>query len=296
MAAPSDTSMINPYELFGIDPQKTTARELKKKYYEWAMMVHPDKNPGSDMRSSASEMSVVHNAYKYCLREVEHTASKEATVEGLSASFEAFCKLQSEQPPSFRDIMEDALEMQKFNAEFEKKRAAEEGVLPGYGGIFTASFQGGYGALMDESEYSSPSNVGETAIHATAPSSSSIPADIGVSYCDTAIDVPLKHTFSDAVIVHREQIMAAPNGECLDYFDYARAEPVETYTVHMKRGMCLSDYKEANTFTPIPTSNTLQHKEAAMKAISLEQLMEERRSVLSSREDKFRHKEIEVSA
>ena len=165
---------INPFDLFGIDPHTTTLSQLKRCYYDLALMVHPDRNHDKN----GDEMDIVHKAYLYCKEQLEHTASHQTSVEELEKAFQDFCVQQEEQPPSFRDITEDVLEMEKFNKEFEATETP-----------FLASFQGGYGDLMEQSEYAQ-SNL------ATC-----------VPYDDTE-DKPLKNDFSQ-LIVYKEPIISS---------------------------------------------------------------------------------------
>jgi curved DNA-binding protein CbpA len=124
---------INPYDLLGIDPHKSTLKELKKKYYELALLVHPDKNNVQN----GDDMCIVHMAYKYCMEQMQLAKDKETSVEELEEKFENFCKMQQEEPPPFRDIMEDALELKRFNELFEQSEG------------FKASFENGYGDMME---------------------------------------------------------------------------------------------------------------------------------------------------
>ena len=211
---------LNPYLLFGLDPQTITLKQLKKKYYELALLVHPDKNHVQD----GNDMHVVHMAYKYCAQEIEHTTEKQTSVECLEKQFEDFCKIQTDVPPSFRDIMEDALEMKKFNKAFEESDG------------FKASFQGGYQELMEPSDYA----INDELIDTNNTNNTNIPlAD--VNYCCNE-ETPLKNDFS-SLIVYTDTISTTTTN---DYYDYKREEPVESYTLLMKK-TCLTDYKEANT-------------------------------------------------
>jgi DnaJ domain len=201
---------INPYELFGIDPHKSTIKELKKKYYEFALMVHPDRNN----TQNGDEMYMVHCAYKYCLEQLENAKNKETTFETLEKDFDTFCKEQKEVPPAFRDILEDALELQKFNAAFEQSEG------------YKATYTGGYGNFMEPSEYNSSldnSNITK------------------VDYDDTE-NKPISNDFS-SLVVYKEPINFSAGQ---DYLDYTKEEPIDSYTVYIKK-LCLSDYKEANT-------------------------------------------------
>jgi hypothetical protein len=223
-------SVIDPYELFGLDPQTVTLKELKRKYYEFALLVHPDKNHGLDGR----DMHVVHSAYKYCERELLHTASKETSVEALTDAFAAFCKTQEDAPPPFRDIMEDALDMKRFHSAFESH--VEEEDSPGE--VFRASFAGGYGEHMDAS--SSAASLATLATLATQKQ------DTEEMQQDLA-RTKLRHDFSTCRAVTRYQEPAAtvPRAHEL-LFDYELKQEPTNYTAHVRR-VCLTDYKEAHS-------------------------------------------------
>ena len=197
---------LNPFELLGIDPHKSTIKQLKRAYYDFALLVHPDKNGEKD----GSEMTVVQNAYIYCLEQMQNANDKETTFENLEKEFAEFCKVQESEPPPFRDITEDVLEMQKFNQEFDKDASG-----------YKASFSGGYGDLMETSAYTE---------------------SILPEYDDTDT-TPLKNDFS-SLIVYTEPIAVTNN--IGDVWDYERKDPMDSYTVYVKK-TCLTDYKEANT-------------------------------------------------
>jgi hypothetical protein len=210
---------INPYELLGIDPHTSTLKDLKKRYYEFALLVHPDKNNVQN----GDDMHIVHMAYKYCQEQMQLAKDKETTVENLETEFEEFCKIQTEAPPPFRDIMEDALELKKFNETFEKDSEC-----------FRAAFQNGYGDYMEPSLHET---IGESNLDIVNERI----GDFGYSTIEDNPPPP-KNDFS-SLIVYTEPISTTTTG---DFYDYNRKEPISSYTVYMKK-TCLTDYKEANT-------------------------------------------------
>ncbi len=232
--------MINPYELFGLDPQKVTIKDLKRKYYELALMVHPDRTNNPD----GSEMNIVHKAYKYCEHEILHTQSKEQenpSVEDLEKRFKDFCTSQEEQPPSFRDIMEDALELRSFHEQFENSKNG-----------FKAAYASGYGDYMDASEYT--------------VSSKPTPDTLPKPTYDPMESQPPSKPFSTAIIKYSEFI----NPSCTksDFYSYSQTDPLANYTKMIKK-LCLSDYKEAHSKEDLDTSNLPPEK-------TLEQLVAKR--------------------
>lgn len=224
-----ELNVIDPYELFGLDPQTVTLKELKRKYYEFALLVHPDKNHGLDGR----DMHVVHSAYKYCERELLHTASKETSVEALTDAFAAFCKTQEDAPPPFRDIMEDALDMKRFHSAFESQfHANSPGQEDSPGEVFRGSFAGGYGQHMDASSSTASGTLTteEMATHDLARTK--LRHDFSLSNCR-------------AVTRYHEPVATVPRAHEL-LFDYELKQEPANYTAHVKR-VCLTDYKEAHS-------------------------------------------------
>ncbi len=129
--------VINPYDLLGIST-KTTKEELRKRYYELSLLMHPDKGGSKD------DMIILHNSYRYVLKEVENI-DYSLTVEKLESDFKEFCNLQEKEIPLFRDIYAEAFDLPIFNLKFEN--ALESG----HNTLFSASLEGGYGNLMDAS-------------------------------------------------------------------------------------------------------------------------------------------------
>lgn len=130
-------SLINPYCLLGATVNSTRA-EVKQAYHALSLIVHPDKG------GCASDMIVLHNAYKYViaqLSEVNHTV----TVEELEGRFAEFCLQQVNQPPSFTQINVD---MRAFHETFE---ALPRGDADGH--ALCASMTSGYDSFMARSEY-----------------------------------------------------------------------------------------------------------------------------------------------
>ena len=75
--------MIDPILFFGIDIHKTDLIELKKKYYELALIVHPDKS-----RGESTDMCVLHSAYIYCKNMLQNTHDNQSTYEERENDFE----------------------------------------------------------------------------------------------------------------------------------------------------------------------------------------------------------------
>lgn len=126
-----DKRLINPYDLFGINID-SSINELKKAYYEFAMITHPDKG-GTD-----EDMCVISAAYNYVKEQLENKSNK--SFEDVENEFNEFLLNQkSEKPPKFSEIYNEIREfLDEFNREFEKKYDDQQ-----------CPFRKGYGSLMD---------------------------------------------------------------------------------------------------------------------------------------------------
>jgi hypothetical protein len=129
--------MLNPYDLLGVTID-SSKEEVKKKYYELSLLVHPDKG------GNAEDMICLQTAYKFVMREIE-VIDKSLTVEQLENEFKEFCATQEKQVPMFQDIYAEAFDLPKFNEYFDD-HASE---------VMGASVQGGYGDLMEKSTLAS---------------------------------------------------------------------------------------------------------------------------------------------
>jgi hypothetical protein len=225
--------MIDPYSLFGVDPNTTTMKELKKKYFELALITHPDKAGGN-----SDAILVVHNAYLYCKEQIENAERRTTTVEELEHAFAEFCKVQVAAPPPLSDIANDDEELRQFHAAFDASN-----------GGYRASFQGGYGDMMVASSYTQ-----ETAVCNYPP--------VG----DDPKNEPLPNTFKD-MIVYKEPISHVAQ----DYYDFTRDDPLASYTTYIKK-TCLTDYVESHTvenLDDVPMPATLTYEELLAQRASL---------------------------
>jgi curved DNA-binding protein CbpA len=133
----SDTkySLINPYDLLGFDSKQPNISmiELKKQYFMLSLICHPDKG-GND-----EDMIILKNAYQYIKEQIEGKDEKSKDFKTVEEEFNNFMKEQSDKPPSFSSIYEEAhLWLQDFNKEFEKNKTIEHDYN-----------NDGYGNLMD---------------------------------------------------------------------------------------------------------------------------------------------------
>ena len=152
-----EDKLINPYDLLGVNID-SSIRELKKQYYNMALLCHPDRGGNN------SDMNVVCLAYNYIKEQLENI--KEDTYEELEDAFENFCKEQeSKEIPKFGSIYEETNDwIVGFNKEFDKKNDLEENKTINPYDI--NPFENGYGDIMDEeraiSEKYSTDLIGET--------------------------------------------------------------------------------------------------------------------------------------
>ena len=157
-----DSRLINPFSLLGIS-SKSSPSELKRAYYNLALMCHPDK--GGD----GKDMVVVSQAYQYVKGQLDNI--NETTYETLEDEFQEFCKHQEEiTPPTFSSIFEETQDwIDDFNAQFEKQQIGTasdsrngtasdnmDGNISDSENTFNPfqrnPFQDGYGDLMDVSD------------------------------------------------------------------------------------------------------------------------------------------------
>jgi len=136
-----ENKLINPYSLLGVN-DKSSLRELKKNYYNMALLCHPDR--GGDKK----DMNVVCLAYNYIKNQLENI--KDSTYEELEDEFECFCKAQELiEVPKFGNIYEETNDwIVDFNKEFDNKRNENNEINP----YDNNPFENGYGNLMDINE------------------------------------------------------------------------------------------------------------------------------------------------
>lgn len=104
---------INPIELFGLNFKNLNEKDLKKKYYELALLCHPDKGGNKD------EMIIIQKSYEYIKKQIDNCKNI-PSYEQSEEDFESFCKLQESQIPDFLEIFKESDDY-KRNIEFNKK-------------------------------------------------------------------------------------------------------------------------------------------------------------------------------
>lgn len=88
---------LDPYALLGVTVN-SSGSEVRKQYLSLASMCHPDRG------GNASDMQVVHDAYKYVSQQV--ALNRQVTLEELQHEFDTFCREQTSKPPPFRVIFD----------------------------------------------------------------------------------------------------------------------------------------------------------------------------------------------
>ncbi len=136
-------SLINPFELLGIN-EKSTLKDARKAYYNIALLCHPDC--GGDENS----MRVLVNAYKFVEKKLKTVRNVSEDIgKDLEIEFEIFNEQVRGEIPPLRDLFDLAHDdfHKKFNAQFDddQKNRFEE--------YMTGNpFEIGYGNLMDDDE------------------------------------------------------------------------------------------------------------------------------------------------
>lgn len=132
--------MIDPFALLGLT-YESSASEIKQSYYNMSLVCHPDR--GGD----ANDFDVIHNAYRFCMRQVENSVENEQVTsryKDIEEEFEKFKENQeNKKRPTFHQIFVENNEKQR---EFDEDAANEFGQPPLRGG-----FAAGYGDLMTKS-------------------------------------------------------------------------------------------------------------------------------------------------
>lgn len=151
-----EKKLIDPYGLLGVD-SRSNLSELKKNYYNLALLCHPDKG-GND-----KDMNVVSLAYNYIKNHLENI--KETSYEKLEEEFADVCKGQeSLKPPTFGQIYEETNDwINDFNKKFEQglNMSGEMRSFLGTGEDIENNpylnennpMANGYGEYMDVSDY-----------------------------------------------------------------------------------------------------------------------------------------------
>lgn len=135
-------SLINPFELLGIDEQ-STLKDARKSYYNLAMICHPDQ--GGDEKN----MKILANAYKFVELQLKSVNNVNQNIgEDLEKEFEKFnISVKAEILP-MRDLFD--LAHDDFNKKFNEKFQEKEEEKYEFAELVAGDpFSAGYGSLMD---------------------------------------------------------------------------------------------------------------------------------------------------
>lgn len=125
---------IDPYKLLGVTINSSVS-ELKKNYYNLALICHPDKGGNN------KDMIMLKKSYDYLKPQLSNKSSK--TYEELEDDFSNFCKQQEDKICPFSFIYEESHDWIKdFNKEFDNNKKLKDS---------KKLFDSGYGHLMDNS-------------------------------------------------------------------------------------------------------------------------------------------------
>lgn len=243
-------SSIDPYGLLGATVASTLS-EVKQAYFALSLLVHPDKG------GSSADMIMVHNAYKYVTGQLSEV-NRTTTVEDLEERFAAFCKEQEDETPAFSEISQNDVNRQLFHEAFT---ATREGDVNG------ASYQAGYGASMEPSEYSSYVPLEVRQSRCGQASSAPAPAPAAVSVPRQAA-VPFQTQITTYV---EPETSATDTRLCFSETQYT--DGLEDYG--SSRPFQMTDYRVAFTTTPEPLpdlSELIMHR-------TFEDLVQQHRSI-----------------
>ena len=129
-----NNKLLNPYDFLGITID-SSIKDLKKKYFELALICHPDKGGNKD------DMDILNKAYKYIYEQL-NLIDNNNSFENLEENFNKFCQEQENLTCPFSKIYNDF--RNEFNYEFDKNRDDKND-----------SFWQGYGDFMVESNIDS---------------------------------------------------------------------------------------------------------------------------------------------
>lgn len=234
----STASFINPYELLGVTIN-SSQEELKRRYYELSLIMHPDKG------GSAEDMCSLHAAYHFIKHEISQI-KKDVTVEQLEKEFKDYCEAQEKATPKFGDIFAEAFDLPKFNeyVEATKQNYAEEEWMK-------ASLDGGYGGVMEQSEFATTTDgkCNLTSIKYNDKETGTVKTNFDmVCYKDNVVEQGYSENIYDLVVGNKG---------------------LDNYTMTMN-GLGMSDYREAFASVDPSTFPNQEPKQRTLEDIQKE--------------------------
>lgn len=121
----------NGFDLLGVTIE-TPIKEAKKRFYELALLIHPDKGGNKE------DMDVLYRAWKYVEHYLEMNDKKRIIdLEKMDKEFKTFCLEQEDKElPKFSELFENNPFTEIFNIEFEKTYTKPLFESGGYGHLY----------------------------------------------------------------------------------------------------------------------------------------------------------------
>ena len=163
-------NIVNPYSLLGVNVN-SSINELKKNYYNLALICHPDKGGSND------DMIILKNAYNYIKPQLLNKTEK--SYEDLENEFNNFCKKQTQKVSSFSEVYAESHDwINDFNRKFEELNNNNDPFSKGYGKLMENKNNNTNYDSVEEGEIKNEFNK-EIIIY-EEPNSN--PLDIGTNY------------------------------------------------------------------------------------------------------------------
>ena len=250
--------VINPYELLGFDSKNPNIEmvELKKQYYMLSLICHPDKG------GNAADMIILKNCYNYIKEQIERKDEKSRDFEEVASEFKEFMKTQSQDPPPFSQVYEEAhLWLAEFNNKFNSLKMSNDTQNQSNEEFETMGFDiaenDGYGHLMDGNDNDHNLNL--------------YPIDKLLDNRNKEINERPKVEFTSEVVVYTEPMSFNHFGMGCNGVSLVRTK-VDDFTTSMGSNV-LSDYKKAFT-SAVPLDSEGENKKDVMS--ELERIINER--------------------
>lgn len=240
---------INPYELLGLTIN-STKKECKKRYYELALLCHPDKG------GSQNDMIIIHNAYKYVMEQLNFQENVK-TREDIEDDFKKYFNQNMKKPPSFYEIWsetDEAKALLNFNRQFERDKNIRESNDPN---------QKGYADKMLQTSYESGISM---IIEKYLRKIKNLPIDV-IKLIEEYI-YGIQEVFSTDIVEYKEPIASNDDGHCI--IDDGQGNiNITDFTIY-NSSFSGADYMKAMS---IPE----KRKEQEIQSKTFEELLEERK-------------------
>ena len=246
--------LVNPYNLLGITID-SPVKELRKNYYELALLCHPDKG------GNEKDMIVLHRAYLYCKQQLEHAEENKISMDEAQKEFDNFFNSNKDIIQEYQEIWKNSSEYEffrKFNQQFDMQKEVETQNI---------AFSKGYGSLMDKTDIFFDDEmyiILENKLNKSNGTRQIIKHIVG--YLNRT-----KYPFKSEMIIYKEPLSINDFYGNQERFDVKNVSDFSS-TINTLQ---MSDYRLAHSDGP------LQIEEK--KPQTLEELMKERESLLNER-------------